>query len=142
MDLKTRLGFDNAKTGYIAGGLTLLVVLLAGMQMQTPVAGGEQVEVSLLVDTGENIFEERVSVANNSSVFDALNQSFEVEYQEYSMGFFVTSIRNVSMDENHSWLYFVNGEVASKAVNNYLVSDGDNITFRYLNNSEASSYFE
>lgn len=141
MDLKNKLGFDEIKTGYIAAGAALLVVVFAVMQMQPSMQGGDQVQVSLTVDTGDNVFDERVSVANNSTVFDALNKTFEVEYQEYSIGYFVTSINNVSMDANHSWIYFVNGEPAQKAVNRYFVSDEDNITFRYLNNSAASSYF-
>ncbi|MFB6208114.1 MAG: DUF4430 domain-containing protein [Candidatus Nanohaloarchaea archaeon] len=143
MDLKNSLtGFtESIETSYVALGVGLLAVLLLAMQIQSPVQGGEQISVSLKVDFGERVETRSLTLSNNTTAFEAVNGSFDVDYTEYDMGYFITSIGNVSMDSNHSWLYFVNSEPAKKAVNRYLLEDRDNLTFRYLNNSEASKYF-
>lgn len=144
MDLRGTLdGFtESTEPRYIAAGFGLLVVLFLAMQIQSPVQGGEKISVSLKVDFGERVEKRSLTLSNNTTAFEAVNGSFDVEYNRYDMGYFITSIGNVSMDANSSWLYFVNSEPAKKAVNHYLLEDRDNLTFRYLNSSESSKYFE
>ncbi|MFB6204761.1 MAG: DUF4430 domain-containing protein [Candidatus Nanohaloarchaea archaeon] len=144
MDLKNGLaGFtESVETEYVALGVGLLAVLLLAMQLQPSVKGGEQISISLKVDFGERVETRSLTLSNNTTAFEAVNGSFDVEYREYDMGYFITSIGNVSMDSNHSWLYFVNSEPAKRAVNRYLLEDNDNLTFRYLENSKASKYFD
>jgi hypothetical protein len=128
---------------YTGLGLLVLTGLVLALQMefQDP-AGGDQISVTLNIDDGSDWTTENVQVANNSSVFDALNSSHEVEYREYDMGYFVTSIDGTGGEEDYSWLFFVNGESAQVSVDNYILDDQDNVTFRYLHNNETSQYVE
>jgi len=135
MDLKNEL--DSISTNevlYTAAGILLIAVAAYGLQYQnTPETGEETMEVSLNIDKANNSINRDVNIPVNSTVFDAVNQTFEVEYTEYDFGYFVTSIDGLGQNETHSWLYSVNNQSATTAVNNYVLSDSDQVTFRHTN---------
>lgn len=134
MELKKK--FTELSTNenlYIITGIAILLGLGLGLQFQnTPEAiENGQIDVNLQLEKPGEINYRNVSVQNGSTVFTALSQTFEVEYEEYDFGYFVTSIDGLSQNETHYWMYQVNGVEADRAVNNYQLSNNDNITFRY-----------
>ena len=130
----------NDKIIYTGIGLAVIAGLVLGLEAGSEsLLGGDEVEVTLNIDDGDWSTENMV-VENNSTVLGVLNTSHQVEYTEYDMGAFVTSIDGTGGQEDYSWLYFVNGESASSAVDRNYVSEGDNITFRYLHSNETSQY--
>jgi len=84
-----------------------------------------------------------IEVKNGTTVLEVLESIADVETKEYTgMGKLVTSIDGVKQDSEHSWLYFVNGELASISVDNYKLSEDSSFTFKYLSSEEALKYFE
>jgi hypothetical protein len=137
MDLKKKLdSIERTEIFYIAAGLLVVAVAAAGMQYQstTPDTGEDQIQVSLTLEKPNETVSEQVDVAVNSTVFDAVNKTYPVEYTEYDFGYFVTSIDGLAQNDTHSWLYYVNNESATTAVNNYVLNETDNVTFRYTAN--------
>jgi hypothetical protein len=137
MDLKKKLdSIERTEIFYIAAGLLVVAVAAAGMQYQstTPDTGEDQIQVSLTLEKPNETVSEQVDVAVNSTVFDAVNKTYPVEYTEYDFGYFVTSIDGLAQNDTHSWLYYVNNESATTAVNNYVLNETDDVTFRYTSN--------
>lgn len=137
MDLKKRLdSIERTEILYIAAGLLVVAVAAAGLQYQNtaPDTGEDQIQVSLTLEKPNETVSEQVDVAVNSTVFDAVNKTYSVEYTEYDFGYFVTSIDGLAQNDTHSWLYYVNNESATTAVNNYVLNESDNVTFRYTAN--------
>lgn len=133
MDLKKKLDFGTTEIIYITLGILLVALAAAGLQHQndTPETGETQISVSLSLDKPGQTFKQEIDIDVNSTVFDALNQTYSVEHTEYDFGYFVTSIDGLQQNDTHSWLYYVNNESATTAVNNYMLEDGDNVTFQY-----------
>lgn len=137
MDLKKRLdSIDRTEIAYLAAGILVVVIAATALQYQNqvPETGESQIQVSLTLEKPNETVTEQVDVAVNSTVFDAINQTYPVEYTEYDFGYFVTSIDGLAQNETHSWLYYVNNESATTAVNNYVLNETDNVTFRYTAN--------
>ena len=130
----------DAKTGYIAVGAVAVIALLTVTQsptLQEP-EGNATIEVGIQIDYSDSVDNYTEEVVNGSTVFDALNKTADVEYQEYSIGYFVTGINDVSQNSTHSWMYFVNGESPSKAVNEYNLEDDDRVAFRFMSNNRSA----
>lgn len=136
-------GLREDKILYTGFGLLVITGLVIGLEtgIET-MEGGQQVEATLNVDFRDSLETNTIEVENNTTVFQALNDTYEVKYTEYDAGAFITSIDGVSQNDKHSWLYFVNDESASVAVDQKYISEGDKITFRYLHNNETSEYVE
>lgn len=63
---------------------------------------------------------------------DASNEGFSFEGKEYpSMGFFVEKINGIKNGEGGNWIYYVNGVEASIGISNYIIKDGDIITWKF-----------
>ncbi len=134
MDLEERLdSIDRNNLVYVVAGISLIAVAAVGIQYQSsaPETGEEGIQISLQLEKPNETVSEQVNVPVNSTVFDAVNQTYSVEYTEYDFGYFVTSIDGLAQNETYSWLYYVNNESATTAVNNYVLDSGDNVTFRY-----------
>lgn len=138
MDLKKRLdSIERTELVYLAAGILIVALAATGLQYQnqTPETGeDDQIQVSLTVEKPNETVTDQVDVAVNSTVFDAVNQTYPVEYMEYDFGYFVTSIDGLAQNDTHSWLYYVNNESATKAVNNYVLNESDSVTFGYTAN--------
>lgn len=76
------------------------------------------------------------------TAFTVLNSSHRVKYKQYEQGYFLTAIDGIKQNQTHSWLYFVNGQPPTQAVNNYQLKGGDKVSFRYLGQEESKQYFE
>lgn len=98
-----------------------------------PIAGSVSI---LIVDIGaeENmvLMDENVQISEKTSVFEVVRKIADVEYQEYpGIGVYVTSIDNKAATETKWWLYQVNGVYPNIAADKYIVTDGDNIVWKY-----------
>lgn len=86
-------------------------------------------QAKLIVDL-ENSIEKEVNISPGQTVFDLLKESgAEFDYENYESGVFITSIEGVSDPTKH-WMYYVNGKLAKKAVDQKQVSNGDVIEFK------------
>jgi hypothetical protein len=68
------------------------------------------------------------------TVFEILNETTVVVFTEYPYGKFVTSINGVennANDNGYYWQYWVNGELAPVAADNYILADNDQILWKY-----------
>lgn len=134
MDLKKKLdSIERTEIFYIVAGLLVVAVAAVGLQYQdqTPGTGQNQISVSLTLEKPNETVNKQINVAVNSTVFDAVNKTYPIEYTEYEFGYFVTSIDGLAQNDTHSWLYYVNNKSATTAVNNYVLNETADITFRY-----------
>ena len=138
MDLKKKLdSIERTEILYILTGVLLVGAAAIGLQYQENVEPGEdEIQVALALEKPDQTINDEVEVAVNSTVFEAVNNTYEIDYTEYDFGYFITSIDGLAQNGTHSWLYSVNNESANKAVNNYILSEDSNVTFSYTANSE------
>ncbi len=73
-----------------------------------------------------------------SSVYEfmkelAANDEFTFSGQNYGgqLGFFVNQVNGIQNANNHYWIYYINGEKAKMGISNYILDDGDIITWNY-----------
>jgi hypothetical protein len=86
---------------------------------------------------------EKTIEIENATAFDILEQSFEIEYDEYAgMGKFITSVNGISSDEENYWIFFVNDESADVGVDNYIVQQNDLIEMRFMTSEDAMGIFK
>lgn len=126
--------WTRTDAGWVVGGLVVIVLVAAGTTLldttgTTP--GEETVHVGLTVQTPDGIEDNTVGVAENATVFDVLNATHTVSYEQYSFGKLVTGIDGREQNQTHGWLYTVNNVTPETAVDRFAVSSGDQIRFRY-----------
>ena len=131
---------------YLVLGLLIVVIASLGinsyLSYTTKALEGE-IRVNAKIDFGTSEKNRMIEVKNGTTVLEVLESIADVETKEYTgMGKLVTSIDGVKQDSEHSWLYFVNGELASISVDNYKLSEDSSFTFKYLSSEEALKYFE
>ena len=104
---------------------------------------GKLIEVNVIVDFGSSRKSKSLTVENGTSVFDVLNRSFDIEFNEYEgLGKMVVSIDGVSSNSTHYWLYWVNGELAQVGADSYFLTEDSEVEWRYLSSEEAMKFFE
>lgn len=90
-----------------------------------------KISVSLIV--GENNYQTKVNEGSNVYfVMEQIkkeNKDFDFKYKEYpSLGIFIEEINGVA-DSSLYWIYYVNGKEASVGVSNYIIKNGDIISW-------------
>ena len=89
--------------------------------------------LSQTIDYG-NSTQHTFSDLSGETVFDILNQTATVTFTQYLYGKFITAINGVENNANNSgryWQYWVNVELAPVAAENYILSDGDQVLWKY-----------
>ena len=89
--------------------------------------------VELTIDYG-NSTQQIFSSLTGSTVFDILNETASVSFTQFMFGKFVIAINGVENDANgngYFWQYWVNDELAPVAADNYALSDGDQVLWKY-----------
>lgn len=76
------------------------------------------------------------SATNAATVFDALDQitknnNIPLSVKEYSFGKMVESIGNETNSTDNAWIFYVNGKSADKGADQFKLSDGDIIEWKY-----------
>jgi len=71
-----------------------------------------------------------------------LNSITTVEYKEYAgTGKMITSINGIAQNSSYSWMFFVDGKLASVAADKYELTKDSSFTFKYMSSKEALKYF-
>ncbi|GEM_PF-2540530 len=97
--------------------------------------------VGLTIDYG-NSSQNVYSDLSGLTVFDILNQTAGVTFIEFAYGKFVVSINGVENNANQNgfyWQYWVNDELAPIAADNYVLSDDDQVLWKYCAPEETST---
>lgn len=84
-----------------------------------------------LTDSYQYIFKEE------KSAFDMLKEiaqqeDISIETQQYDFGVFVKSIGGFESSSEMAWIYFVNGESATVAADQYKLKDDDLVEWKYI----------
>lgn len=141
MDLTEHLDrfTEEIEIRYVAAGLLMVIglALISGTQLSQASADGDQIQVNLTVDYRDSIDSQIVSVNNFSSAFQALNQTYDVGYNESSYGYFITSINGVSGNESNYWIYEVNGETPEVGSGQYSLEEDDELRFSLMTQNES-----
>ena len=89
--------------------------------------------------TGQRVYNATDAwVKNGSTVFDALNKTFRVEYSTHPIyGVFVEGINGVMNTQSVYWFYFVNGRHADVGVSSYVLTEPAVFEFRF----EPDTYY-
>jgi hypothetical protein len=89
--------------------------------------------VEMTIDYG-NSTQRVFSNLTGNTVFDILNETTSVSFTQFTFGKFITAINDVENDANgngYFWQYWVNDELAPVAADNYVLSDGDQVLWKY-----------
>lgn len=88
-----------------------------------------EARAELIIDL-ENSIEKEVNLGPGQTVFDLLKEGgVEFNYENYESGVFITSIEGVSEPTKH-WMYYVNGKLGKKAVDQKIIGNGDVVEFK------------
>ncbi len=105
----------------------------------TPSAMASNVELTIdYGNSSQNVY----SDLSGLTVFDILNQTAAVTFTEFAYGKFVLSINGVENNANQNgfyWQYWVNDELAPIAADYYVLSDSDQILWKYCAPEETST---
>jgi len=97
---------------------------------------------SLIVDFGNRVEKKIVTTENGSTVFDVLNKTYEFEWKEYGeLGKMILSINGMKQNSTHSWIYYVNGILADKAADKYVLTTNSTIEWFFLKNEDIMKLF-
>ncbi len=97
--------------------------------------------VRLTIDYG-NSSQNAYSDLSGLTVFDILNQTAAVTFIEFAYGKFVISINGVENNVNQNgfyWQYWVNDELAPIAADYFVLSDDDQVLWKYCPPEETST---
>lgn len=110
--------------------ILLLVLLLVGCAQESPAQSGKNVTIEIKDMDGEQlVFLETATQAENLS--ELLLENDLMEYDETSLGKFITGLAGVMADPNSEyWAIYVNGEYGLYGADNQKVTDGDVFLFQ------------
>lgn len=144
-DDRLNMDTDSVNWRAVAAGAVVVAAVIAGastLWQSNPVdTGGSTIDVTLQVQ-GPASSQQQLTVANNSSAFDVLNETHTVSYETGSYGYFITAIDGMQQNDTHSWIFLVNSDPPSVSADTYTVADGDNVTFRLMSNEASQDLFE
>lgn len=115
-------------TKKIVVGIVAVIIVAVALYGTAQKYGEGRVEAALIVENGGSTVRD-ARIAEGSTVFDlmiACGISFEEE------GGFVTSINGISQDTEAGcyWVYYINGDFAPVGAGDYVVQEGDEITWK------------
>lgn len=97
-------------------------------------ATGEKNEDTVVITISKDkesgyIDEKEIPIEDGAILMDVMEENFAIE-ADFDGGF-ITSIEGVApkQDEQKAWMFFVDGELATKGVKDYELSPGDKISF-------------
>ena len=112
----------------VSVGIVAFFMVAAVLYGSTRNYGGGSVRAALIIENG-GITRYEADLPSGSSVFDLMT-ACNIPFEE--QGGFVTSINGISQDTDAGkyWIYYINGEYASVGAADYIVMDGDEITWK------------
>jgi hypothetical protein len=120
----------------LLSALSILFTPNASYNPQTTatIHGSLAIDIEFTIDYG-NTTQHVFSDQAGATVFDILNQTSTVTFTQYPYGKFITSINGVENNADNNgryWQYWVNDELAPVAADTYLLTDGDQVLWKYL----------
>lgn len=97
--------------------------------------------VELTIDYG-NSTQEVFPNLSGTTAYDILNQSATVTFIQYAYGKFVLSINSIENNANNNgyyWQYWVNDELGPIASDNYVLSDDDEVLWKYCSPAHTTT---
>lgn len=109
--------------------LIIIVGIALGMYGITTLQNREGEVTARLIIENEEIYDYEATIPAGSTAVD-LMKACGVSFIDE--GGFITTIQGVSQDEGTQtyWIYYVNGEMAAVGARDYMIQDGDEITWR------------
>lgn len=94
-------------------------------------------KIKLNIEYGEKKVSSEQEVQENSSVLDLLinftnKEGVALETKKYDFGTMIVSLDNFKSDQYNYWVYEVNGKSATVSADNYQLKDGDEVTWKYV----------
>jgi len=91
----------------------------------------------MTVDFGSSASSKMIRVNNGTTVFDALNSSFSVDYKEFAgMGKLITGINGFGQNTTHYWFYYVDGEFAQVAADKFSLHKDSSVLFEFTSENK------
>jgi hypothetical protein len=87
-------------------------------------------KITLTVDFGNGTFREYNNL-NGSTVLEVTSSVLDVEVQWFGSLAYIRGIEGLIGEGQYGWQFWVNGDFASVAVNQYLLDDNDAISWVY-----------
>jgi hypothetical protein len=87
----------------------------------------------MTIDYG-NSTQQMFSNLTGNTVFDIINETVSVRFTQFAFGKFIIAINDAENDANgngYFWQYWVNDELAPVAADNYVLSNGDQVLWKY-----------
>jgi len=115
-------------TKKIAAGIVIIAVVAVVYSTARMYTGEGEIRATLIIENSSTTTCE-AKISAGSTVFD-LMKACSIPFEEE--GGFVISINGISQDPgaNKYWLYYVNGEFAQVGAGDYIVQEGDEITWK------------
>jgi hypothetical protein len=115
--------------------LALLLILVTGLSNASPARGSSDVilaaeGIRLTIDFGNGTIREYDSL-NGSTVLEVTKSVLDVEVQWFGSLAYIRAIEGLVGQGEYGWQFWVNGEFASIAVNQYSLHNDDNISWVY-----------
>ncbi len=130
---------------FLAAAGVIILSQLTNSKSTTPIPQNKAVitqteikSASLLIDYGDDetaIY--NLDVGDNTSVFSMLEEATREENvplqtKKYDFGVFVESINGKVSTGEMAWIYFVNGESGQVAADQYHITPGDTVEWKYI----------
>ncbi|TFG34726.1 DUF4430 domain-containing protein [Candidatus Thorarchaeota archaeon] len=113
----------------------LVLFIVMSLSGATIAKGSSEIKMAaegiiLSVDFGNGTIREFMDL-NGSTVLDVTSSVLEVQIQWFGSLAYIKGIEGLIGEGEYGWQYWVNGELASIAVNLYLLDNNDNISWVY-----------
>jgi hypothetical protein len=115
--------------------LVLVLITVMSLSSSSQVQGNSEVVVAaegitLTIDFGNGTIREYNDL-NGSTVLEVTSSVLEVEVQWFGPLAYIRGIEGLIGEGEYGWQFWVNGEFASVAVNQYLLYDNDHVSWVY-----------
>ncbi len=115
--------------------LALFLILVTGLSNASPALGSSDVilaaeGITLTIDFGNGTIREYDNL-NGSTVLEVTMSVLDVEVQWFGSLAYIRAIEGLVGQGEYGWQFWVNGEFASIAVNQYSLDNDDNISWVY-----------
>jgi hypothetical protein len=126
----------------LIGGIVIGIIFISNVPQESPNNNQEQDmrteklaevhNVTVIIDySDENSIDKFDNISlfnNNTTTFDALNKTSQVQYEDYGFGLYVTEINGVG----EGWIYKVNDEMPPVPANEYNLRDNDKVEWTHV----------
>ena len=98
----------------------------------------ESSQISVGIDFGDGkTFSQNYELSDSQNPYSSLvklatEKNLEMGIKKYDFGVFVESIGDVKGSSEKAWIYFVNGESGTVAADQYQLSEGDRVEWKYI----------